>query len=159
MSGIVLVDTSILLNVLDVEGRNERRETVLNELGARIESGDHLFIPLSAIIETGNHIAHVSHGAARRSAAQCFVQAVQDALDSVAPWKPLNFPDHTDLAAWLLAFPESAKRKVGMGDVSIQHEWRQLCAKFPMSKVSIWSVDADLQGYEYEPQRRQPRPK
>lgn len=157
MSSIVLVDTSILLNVLDVEGRNDQREAVLDELGTHIDASDHLFIPLAAIIETGNHIAHVTQGAARRSAAQRFVQAVQDALDSVAPWKPLNFPDHTDLAAWLHAFPQSATQQVGMGDVSIQHEWRQLCEKFPLSRVSIWSVDRDLQGYERVPARRSRR--
>jgi hypothetical protein len=151
MSSIVLVDTSILLNVLDVEGRNDLRDEVLDALGACIQAGDHLFIPIAAIVETGNHIAHVANGAARRSAAQRFVQAVQDALDNVAPWKPLNFPDHTDLAAWLQAFPDHASRRIGMGDVSIQHEWKQLCAKFPMSKVRVWSVDQDLQGCEYPP--------
>ena len=151
MSSIVLVDTSILLNVLDVEGRNERRDEVIQELAVRIQDGDHLFIPLAAIVETGNHIAHIDHGAARRSAAQCFVKTVQDALDSVAPWKPLHFPDHTALAAWLQAFPDSASRQVGIGDVSIQHEWRQLCAKFPMSRVLIWTVDADLQGHDRIP--------
>jgi hypothetical protein len=157
MSSIVLVDTSILLNVLDVEGRNDLRDEVFDELGTRIEAGDHLFIPLAAIIETGNHIAHVANGAARRSAAKRFVDAVQDALNSVAPWKPLNFPDHTELGAWLQAFPDSATRQIGMGDVSIQHEWKQLCAKFPMSSVAIWSVDEDLQGYEHAPARRTQR--
>lgn len=151
MSSIVLVDTSILLNVLDVEGRNDQREAVFGELSARIEAGDHLFIPLAAIIETGNHIAHVSQGTARRSAAQRFVRAVQDALDNVSPWKPLNFPDQADMAAWLNVFTESAVKKVGMGDVSIQHEWKRLCQKFPMSRVVIWSVDQDLQGYDYVP--------
>lgn len=80
MSSIVLVDTSILLNVLDVDGRNERRHEVFAELNVRIEAGDHLFIPLATIIETGNHIAHVTQGAARRGVARRFVQAVQDAL-------------------------------------------------------------------------------
>lgn len=151
MSSIVLVDTSILLNVLDVEGRNERRDEVIDELAVRIQDGDHLFIPLAAIVETGNHIAHVSNGAARRSAAQRFVLAVQGALNSEAPWKPLQFPEHTALAAWLQAFPDSASRQIGIGDVSIQHEWAQLCTKFPMSRVLIWSVDAHLQGHDRIP--------
>ena len=154
MSGIVLVDTSILLNVLDVEGRNQHRNAVLDQLGVLIEAQNHLFIPLAAIVETGNHIAHISNGGARRSAAQRFVQAARDALENVAPWKPLNFPNHADLGAWLQAFPESATRQVGMGDVSIQHEWKQLCAKFPMSSVSIWSMDVDLQGFVHTPRRR-----
>ncbi len=151
MSAIVLVDTSILLNVLNVAGRNQQRDHVLRMFATRIENDDHLFIPLAAIIETGTHIAHMADGGLRRPAAQRFTAAVQDALDNVAPWKPLNFPGHSDLSAWLLKFPDSAGRKVGMGDLSIQHEWAQLCRKYPMSRVLIWSVDADLQGYDRQP--------
>lgn len=151
MSAIVLVDTSILLNVVDVPGRNQQREEVLTVLAARINDGDHLFIPMAAIIETGNHIAHISDGGARRSVAQRFALAVRDALDDVAPWKPLNFPRREDLSAWLVQFPNSASKKIGMGDLSIQYEWTHLCKKHPMSRVLIWTVDADLQGYDYAP--------
>ena len=62
MSTIVLVDTSILLNVVDVPGRNQQRVAVLKTLEQRILQRDHLFIPLAAIIETGHHIAHVADG-------------------------------------------------------------------------------------------------
>ncbi len=153
MSAIVLVDTSILLNVVDVPGRNQQRVDVLGALAIRIEEGDHLFVPIAAIIETGNHIAHIYEGGLRRPAAKRFVAAVQDALNDVAPWKPLNFPNHQDLSAWLVQFPDSALRKVGMGDLSIQHEWTHLCHKYPMSRVLIWSVDADLQGFDRMPSK------
>jgi hypothetical protein len=151
MSAIVLVDTSILLNVVDVPGRNQQREAVIAELTARIDDGDHLFIPMAAIIETGNHIAHMSDGRHRRSAAERFAGAVTDALNGVAPWKPLNFPNHADLSAWLARFPDSASKSVGMGDLSIQHEWKHLCKKYPMSRVLIWTVDTDLQGHDRLP--------
>jgi hypothetical protein len=151
MGAIVLVDTSILLNVVDAPGRNQQRKAVIAALTARIHAGDHLFIPMAAIIETGNHIAHISDKGARRSAAQRFALEVRSALDDVAPWKPLNFPRHEDLSAWLVQFPDSASKKIGMGDLSIQHEWTHLCRKFPMSRVLIWTVDADLQGYDHAP--------
>lgn len=151
MSTIVLVDTSILLNVVDVPGRNEQRAKVLKTLEQRILQGDHLFIPLAAIIETGNHIAHVADGGQRRQAAQRFTQAVEDAAKNIAPWKPLHFPSNADLSAWLCAFPDSAMRQVGMGDLSIQKEWEQLCQKFPLSRVAIWSADSDLQGFDCVP--------
>ena len=77
MSSIVLVDTSVLLNVLDVPGRNQQRESVLDELGAFIEAEDLLFIPMAAIIETGNHIAHMDgDGRLRRQAAERFVEVI-----------------------------------------------------------------------------------
>lgn len=151
MSAIVLVDTSIFLNVVDVPGRNQQRAAVFAELDARINDGDHLFIPIATIIESGNHIAHISDGVHRRSTADRFARAVTDALNDVAPWKPLNFPSHADLSAWLVQFPDSASKKIGMGDLSIQHEWKHLCKKYPMSRVLIWTVDADLQGYDRVP--------
>ena len=151
MSAIVLVDTSILLNVVNVPGRNQQREAVIAALAAHINDGDHLFIPMAAIIETGNHIAHISDGGARRSAAERFAGEIRNSLDDVAPWKPLNFPRAEDLSAWLVQFPDSASKKVGMGDLSIQHEWAHLCKKYPMSRVLVWTVDDDLQGYDRMP--------
>ena len=53
MSSIVLLDTSVLLNVLDVPGRNQQRDAILTELELLIDSAAHLFIPMAAIIETG----------------------------------------------------------------------------------------------------------
>ena len=47
MSAVVIVDSSVLLNILDVPGRNQHREDVLDRLGERIEAGDHLFIPMA----------------------------------------------------------------------------------------------------------------
>ncbi|MCW8199892.1 hypothetical protein D8B23_16100 [Verminephrobacter aporrectodeae subsp. tuberculatae] len=148
MSSIVLVDTTILLNMLDVPERNQQREKVWGDFKRRIEDNDHLFIPLATIIETGNHIAHVDDGRLRRQAAERFVEAVRGALNDSAPWKPLNFPSHADLSEWLVDFPDSAMKEVGMGDLSIQKEWKQLRIKYPMSRVLIWSLDNHLQSFD-----------
>lgn len=43
MSAIVLVDTSILLNVVNVPGRNQQRVDILGALAMKIDEGDHLF--------------------------------------------------------------------------------------------------------------------
>jgi hypothetical protein len=151
VSAIVLVDTSILLNVVDVPGLNQHRIDVLATFAERIENGDHLFIPIAAIIETGNHIAHLADGRLRRQAAERFVKEVRAALNDEAPWKPLNMPNAAELSLWLIDFPESAMRQVGMGDLSIQKEWAQLCKKNPMTRVMIWSADSDLQGFDRIP--------
>ena len=74
MSSIVIVDTSVLLNIIDVPDRNQRKEEVLDRLATLIESSDHLFIPMAAIVEVGNHIAHGRNGAQRRAAAGRFVK-------------------------------------------------------------------------------------
>ena len=67
MSAIVVVDTSVLLNVLDVPGRNESRSGVLGRLAELIDDGAHLFIPMAAIVEVGNHIAQSPNGRGRRA--------------------------------------------------------------------------------------------
>ena len=47
-SAIVIVDTSVLLNIMDVPDRNQHNPAVLDRLGALIDAGDHLFIPMAA---------------------------------------------------------------------------------------------------------------
>ncbi|MES2228596.1 MAG: hypothetical protein V4540_12610 [Pseudomonadota bacterium] len=156
MSSIVIVDTSVLLNILDVPGRNQDRDVVLNRLGELIDSGDHLFIPMAAIVEVGNHIARVGNGAHRRAAAERFVLEVRRALSNEAPWKPINFPSNEEVLSWLDAFPDSATHGIGMGDLSIKKEWEELCRRHRMSRVWVWALDGDLAGLDRRvvPRRR-----
>lgn len=148
MSAIVLVDTSILLNVLDVHGRNQNREAVLQTLSEHLEQNDHLLLPMAAIVETGNHIAHVADGAKRRSAAQRFVAEIRKALQGKTPWRPVNFPSNEQVLNWLNDFPNRATSGIGFGDLSIIKEWEACCTRHPMSRVKIWALDGDLQGFE-----------
>ncbi len=148
MSAIVLVDTSILLNVLDVPGRNQDRATVLQALAAHLEQNDHLLLPMAAIVETGNHIAHVPDGAKRRRAAQRFVNEIRKALQGETPWRPVSFPSNEQVSNWLHDFPDRATAGIGFGDLSIIKEWETCCTRHPMSSVKIWALDGDLQGFE-----------
>ncbi len=148
MSSIVIVDTSVLLNIIDVPDRNQNKAAVLNRLERMIEDGDHLFIPMAAIVEVGNHIARVTKGAQRRRAAERFVKEVSNALQDEAPWKPINFPSNQAVSNWLAAFPESASQGLGMGDLSIKKECEDLCRRYSMSRVWIWTLDVDLAGLD-----------
>lgn len=148
MSAIVLVDTSILLNVLDVHGRNQNREAVLQTLSEHLEQNDHLLLPMAAIVETGNHIAHVADGVKRRSAAQRFVAQIRKALQGETPWRPVNFPSNEQVLNWLNDFPDRATAGIGFGDLSIIKEWEVCCARHPLSSVRIWTLDSDLQGFD-----------
>ncbi|MFJ8843469.1 hypothetical protein ACIRFF_11250 [Streptomyces cyaneofuscatus] len=66
--GVEFVDTSILCNLLAVPGKCQDREQVIDELKRKRERREtDLLLPVTAIIETGNHIAQVSDGRARRS--------------------------------------------------------------------------------------------
>ena len=144
MSAIVIVDSSVLLNIFDVPGRNQRRKEVHDRLSKLIDNADHLFIPMAAIVEVGNLIAHVKNGALRRAAADRFVKELRSALADEAPWKPINFPSNQEILSWLDAYPESATREVGMGDLSIRKEWESCCHRYSMSRVWVWTLDDDL---------------
>lgn len=76
MSAIVLLDTSVYLNVLDVPGFNQHRQTVLDDFRKAIEQNDHFLLPLATVWETGNHIAHLPNGQQRRTHAQKLVDDV-----------------------------------------------------------------------------------
>jgi hypothetical protein len=148
MSAIVLVDTSVLMNVLDVPGFNQQRAATLSEFEELVNANAHLFIPMAAVFEAGNHIAQLPQGQVRRSIAEVFVRAIQAALNDEAPWKPMRFPSSSAFALWLNDFPDAAMRGLGMGDLSIQKEWQEQCALYPMSRVRVWTLDGDLEGLD-----------
>lgn len=62
---VVLVDTTIFLNVLDVPGFNQDREAVFGQLAERLDARQELLLPIAAILETGNHVGHLRDGRVR----------------------------------------------------------------------------------------------
>ena len=56
--------------------------------------------------------------------------------------------------SWLDAFPDSATQGIGMGDLSIKKEWEELCRRHRMSRVLVWTLDADLVNLDRPAQRR-----
>lgn len=143
---IWIIDTSVFTNILDVPGKNQNRPEVIAQLKDRLANNDTLLMPFVAIIETGNHIAQVKQGD-RYAIAEKFVREVMNALEGKTPWKPMKFPEHENVKAWLASFPRSAGKGIGFGDFSIIKEWEQQRDFFKAYSVRIWSIDADLQGY------------
>lgn len=148
---IVLMDTSVFCNVLDVPGFNQDRDSVIADLVASIRNGDTLLLPMAAVIETGNHIAQVSDGRMRRQTAERFCEQVAAAIDGTAPWTAMRFWEPEQLAQWLSDFPDHAMRTVGMGDLSIIKDWESMCELHRGQRVWIWGIDGDLQGYDRAP--------
>lgn len=156
MSDIVLLDTSIYLNVLNVPGRNQQREEVFRDFELRVQNKDHFLLPMVTIWETGNHISRLSTGALRRQYACQLAQSVSDALQGQAPFSPTYFPNRETFLQWIDAFPNFSKSNkspkkttegISLSDLSIIKEWEQTCARHPMSRVLIWSLDKDLSSY------------
>ena len=157
MRDIVLLDTSVYLNVLNVPGRNQQREEVFNHFELRANNRDHFLLPMATIWETGNHISRLSTGTLRRQYAQQLTENVQAALNGEAPFRPTYFPDSSIFAQWLQAFPDFAQRNkspektnegISLSDLSIIKEWEQTRDRHSMSRVLIWSLDSDLAAYD-----------
>ena len=151
MPHVVIVDTTVLLNILNVPGRNGDREDVIADLGRLLEEGANLLLPMGAVFETGNHIARLPDGNLRREYAEVFRDEVEKALSGSAPWVPAELPSAHEVASWLAGFPEYAVREISMVDLSIIHAWKRAHARHPRHRVRIWSLDDDLAGYDSRP--------
>lgn len=160
MSSIVLLDTSVYLNVLNVPGFNQDRIEVLDQFRHSIQSGDHFLLPLAAVWETGNHIADLGDGQTRRRYAEVLKGDVTKAFTGEAPYRATHFPDREEFLRWLESFPDIVMRSksekkqregVSLADLSIVKEWERNCDLHPMSRVRVWSLDGDLAGYDRQP--------
>ena len=160
MGNIVLIDTSVYLNVLDVPGWNQDRDDILVEFRERIKKEDLFLLPMATIWETGGHIADLATGGRRREFAQKFATQIDEAINGKAPFRPTHFPDKDEFLSWIAQFPDHAMRNksdekttegVSLADMSMIMEWEKLRTRHSMSTVEIWSLDSDLSGYIHEP--------
>jgi len=152
---ICILDTSVFCNMLDVPACNQDRADTLSTLERYLEAGHTLLLPLTAVYEAGNHIAHVGNGDARRKAAQRFVEQVTQAIAGRAPWTPTPFPDPKQLTEWLAEFPDCAMRETGLVNLTIIKEFERQCALHRLRRVFVWSYDHHLRGYD---RKVEPRP-
>mgnify|MGYP001282084028 FL=1 len=148
MKAIVLVDTSVFLEILDVPVKASRAVQFRMHLRARIMADERLLLPLATILETGNHIAQNGDGRQRRAAAERYVEQVREAVAGRSPFTPTSSLEVAEIVGWLEEFPDSATRGMGIADLSIVHEWRRQCAIHAGRRVLIWSLDEHLSGYD-----------
>ena len=86
MATVEFVDTSVLVEVLDVPGRNGNRARIMRDLKRKQREKIQLVLPVATIIETGNHITHIAEGWARRRCAQTFAGMLELCSQGEAPW-------------------------------------------------------------------------
>jgi len=141
-----IVDTSVLVELLDVPGYNSKHDDLLTEFTVRPRR-DEFLVPLAVLFETGNHIAHGSDGVVRRTAAKQFVDFTRRSLAGKSPFVPTPFPEVRDVAAWLDAFPDQAARGIGLVDHSLIGLWEVQRAILKNRAVVIWSLDQHLAAY------------
>jgi hypothetical protein len=147
---VCVVDRSVLCELLAVPGKSQRHAEALAQFEEKQESGHQFVLPIAALVETGNHIAHIKNGRARRDVAERFVQLATNALDRRSPFAPTAMPDLSTVRGWLNRFADDATRGVGIADRSIIAVWeakRELHARAKY-RVYIWSFDDHLSSYD-----------
>ena len=81
---VTFVDTSVLCELLQVPGKSQQHRAIREEFELRMEGGERFVIPITAVIETGNHIAQATGD--RRSAAERFCKLLASAASEEAPF-------------------------------------------------------------------------
>jgi hypothetical protein len=145
---IVLIDTSVFCNIVPVPGRDQNREEVMNKLTDYITDNATLLLPMTAVLETGNHVAQIPNGHKRRATATEFCKQVRDAIQGSAPWTPTPFWEPELLDEWLMEFPQYALGGKGIGDLSIVKEWERQISLNKSRRILIWSFDGHLASYD-----------
>lgn len=155
MASVVFVDTSVLCNLLEVPGRCQDHEDVLARFKHLVSEGCRFVLPLTSLIETGNHICH-SRGD-RRTAAERYARLITQIADGLAPWKLHRVEWADDLLRELLAGGGTGQPAVdwlgnasmGAGDLAILVERDDFVRRsaYKRDDVAIWSLDAQLGSY------------
>ncbi|MCT4621314.1 MAG: hypothetical protein N4A62_18235 [Marinisporobacter sp.] len=145
------IDTSVLVNILDIPNMNSDKERVLEEYRRLKESEkDTLLLPLATIIETGNHIAHIPNGGVRRSKGKAMAEMLKDMANGNAPWDYYEGEiTRDDLLYFSKEFPDMAMQETGIGDLSIISAYNKYKESVPaIGRIRIWSLDTHLSAYE-----------
>ena len=151
----VIVDATVLLNLLNVHKHSDDREDILREFDEiqKYRPGSRILLPAQVVIQAGDHIADLPNGRARWRGAGVLREQVRRALRREAPWQLTFFPDERSIDKLLTAFPDFAIRGEGcnLNSLSIVKIWEAACKRIPSQRVRIWSLNARLQDYDRIP--------
>ena len=149
---VTFIDTSILCELLAVPGMCGKHEDIRTEFELRDEAGERFVIPITAVIETGNHIAQAASD--RRAAAERFVQFLAAAGSGQAPFAVQRSGWDDDFIVELCSgnatgqeFVDLAQAKMGAGDVAILVERDRFKRESAYSEVQVWTLDDALNAY------------
>jgi hypothetical protein len=155
VSPVTFVDTSVLCELLRVPGKSQRPDEVRAELDQRASRGERFVIPVTAIIETGNHIVHANgdrYGAAQRLCGLIdnIVRGDQSFLIHEFAWDGafLQYLCEGDATGQRLD-QWAAAGQMGTGDLAILVERDRFVARSALKRndVTIWTLETVMGGY------------
>lgn len=152
---VEFVDTSILCNLLEVPGKCQDRAKVVEDLLRKEKARDcDLLLPVTAVIETGNHIAQLADGHQRRTCAEKFAGVLRMVVEGKAPWTLNEVEwDAAHLNALVAGgstgstLVEHACNRLGCGDLNILIERDRYLARTSGVEATVWTLDGGLAAY------------
>lgn len=147
---VVLIDTSILDQLIGLDGEDQAREA-LAEFETRRSDGQLFAIPVTAIIESGNHVAQKGG----RQQAQALVAVIEQAKAADPPWIIRSVTWDEDFLTALVAGDSTgsaltdllADRRMGTGDVAVLVERDDFRSGSAYTEFEVWSLDAELRAH------------
>ena len=154
---VLLLDTSIVDEILGVPGKSNERTEILTELDGWAAGGVTLLVSVTALVEAGDHVGNIDEGASRRTCADRLAKLIEATISPTRPWsfEPISWD--SDLLESLLQprydvllpLSESLLQKfLQMGDLLIVGEFDRLRQNLDQSvvDVDVWTKDARLRG-------------
>lgn len=153
MGTICFIDTSVLCNLVPVPGYDQHRAQIVKEMGHRLDNGVEFILPITTVIETGNHIAQLDSGRARRQAATKLDAFLRLICAGQSPWYLHDVAWGKDFLQTMVdgadtstSYIEHAQAGLGAGDLCILNE-RQAFSQRSRIPASIWTLDEGLSAW------------
>lgn len=151
MNTVHFIDTSVLVELLNIPGMNQRHEQAKAEYQRLVSNQDTFVLPIAVLIETGNHIGQIADGGCRYEISLKFSQIVQKAIRSEDHWNAVPELPICVLKQMMDDFCEWTKHSSGFGDLSIVQQFEDYWQKRqPIGTMRIWSFDTHLSAYQKE---------
>lgn len=152
---MTFIDTSVLCELVGVPGKSQQGDALRDEYARRIGEGERFVLPITAVIETGNHIAQASGD--RRGAAERLVAVLEAAVAGRPPflvnqvaWDPVFLAELCNGDATGQSFVDLAGNGLmGAGDVAILVERDRFVERssYRRADVRVWTLDRALGAY------------
>lgn len=146
---VVFIDTSVLERMIGMDGDGPARDVVA-ELEARVSRGDQFAIPVTTIVEAGNHIAQ--RAGDRRLFATRLATIIREAREANPPWIIRAATWDESFLDDMLAGDSTGSDlvsllgdgRLGTGDLAILVERDRFERETAYVGTEVWTLDAHL---------------
>lgn len=160
MPEIVIVDTTVMLNFLNVPNHNDEKDLVDKQFEELVDRGTRFVLPLSVVFQTGDHIADLPDRNNRFRYASALRDQVRRVVNKESPWHFLQTPgSEQEVEIWLNRFPNFTRNGAvrggtgyGLSVLSIVKTWETARKRIPGRRIRVWSSsNTRLQNRIYDP--------